>query len=91
MSGKISDNLGRASGLVKAATTAAPDTDSSNPGVDENPSAVGDRFINTSTGELFVTTDITTDQNIWKGQLGTTVKPAAYFGGRGCISGGENQ
>ena len=91
MSGKISDNLGRASGLVKAATTAAPDTDSSNPAVDTNPSAVGDRFINTSTGELFITTDVTTDENIWKGQLGTTVKPPAYFGGRGCISGGENQ
>ena len=63
MSGIVADNVERSSGLVKAATTAAPDTDSSNPGVDENPSAVGDRFINTSTGELFVTTDITTDEN----------------------------
>ena len=87
MSGKISDNLGTVSGLVKSATD-APDSGSSNPTVSTNPSAVGDRFINTTSGELFVATTVTTDENVWKGQLGTTVEPARYFGARGIWFGG---
>ena len=73
MSGKTSDNLGRSSGLVKAAATGAPDTGSSNPTVSTNPDTLGDRFINTTSGELFVCTDVTAGDNVWKGQLGTTV------------------
>ena len=89
MSGKIGDNLGTASGLVKSATD-APDSGSSDPGTDENPSAVGDRFINTTSGELFVCTDATTDDNVWKGQLGTTVSEPKFFGGRGVFMAGES-
>lgn len=88
MSGKVSDNLGRSSGLTKAASTGAPDSGSSDPATDENPSAVGDRFINTTSGELFVATDVSTDNNVWKGQLGTTISPPKYFGGRGVWMGG---
>ena len=73
MSGKISDNLGRSSGLVKAATTGAPSTGSSNPTTSTNPDSVGSTFINTTSGEYFVCIDVTTDDNVWKGQLGTTV------------------
>ena len=89
MSGKISDNLGRSSGLVKAATTGAPSTGSSNPTVSTNPDAVGDRFINTTSGDLFVCIDATAGENVWKGQLGTTVQSPQYFGGRGLIAAGH--
>jgi hypothetical protein len=88
MSGKIGDNLGTSSGLVKSATD-APSTGSSNPGTDENPSAVGDRFINTTSGELFVCTSATTDQNTWEGQLDTSVLFLPFIGGRGVWCGGE--
>ena len=87
MSGKISDNLGTASGLVKSATD-APDSGSSDPTVSTNPSAVGDRFINTTSGELFVATTVTAGENVWKGQLGTTVQPPQYYGARGVWAGG---
>ena len=87
MSGKVGDNLGTSSGLVKSATD-APDSGSSNPTVSTNPSAVGDRFINTTSGELFVATDVTAGENIWKGQLGTTVQPPQYYGARGVWAGG---
>ena len=89
MSGKVGDNLGTASGLVKSATD-APDSGSSDPTVSTNPSAVGDRFINTTSGELFVATDVTAGENIWKGQLGTDVEPIKYFGARGITLGGVN-
>jgi len=88
MSGKISDNLGTASGLVKSATD-APDSGSSDPTVTTNPSAAGDRFINTTSGELFVCTSATTVQNTWKGQLGTSVLFLPFLGGRGVWCGGE--
>jgi len=90
MSGIIADNTSRSSGLTKTATTGVPDSGSSDPATDANPSAVGDRFVNTTSGELFVATDVTTDENVWKGQLGTTVKVAAYFGGRGMVQGGAD-
>jgi hypothetical protein len=88
MSGKVSDNLGRSSGLTKAASTGAPTESASNPSVSTNPSAVGTRFINTTSGELFVCTDITAGENVWKGQLDSTVQPPKYFGGRGVWMGG---
>ena len=90
MSGTTADNTSRSSGLVKAASTGVPDSGSSDPGTDENPDAVGDRFINTTSGELFVATQVTTDDNIWKGQLGTTVELAKYYGSRGVWVGGKN-
>jgi len=88
MSGIVSDNTDKQSGLVKTPVL-GPDSGSSNPGIDENPSAVGARFINTTSGEIFVATTVTADENVWKGQLGTDVEPPKYFGGRGVICGGQ--
>ena len=88
MSGIVADNLERSSGLVKAASV-GPTTSSSNPTNTTNPSAVGDRIINTTSGELFVCTSATTDQNTWKGQLGTSVLFLPFLGGRGVWCGGE--
>ena len=89
MSGITADNTSRSSGLTKTASTGAPSSGSSNPTITTNPDAVGYRFVNTTSGEMFVATTVTTDENVWKGQLGTTVEPASYFGGRGVITGGQ--
>jgi hypothetical protein len=45
---------------------------SSNPLLTTNGS-IGDQWINTTTGELFILKDATTDDNIWKGQDGSEV------------------
>ena len=87
MSGKVSDNLGRSSGLTKAASTGDPTAAAGDPAVDRDES-VGTRYINTTSGELFICTDATAGENVWKGQLGSTVEPPQYFGGRGLFAGG---
>ena len=89
MSGIIADNLERSSGLVKAASV-GPTTSSSDPTNTTNTNAVGDRIINTTSGEVFVATDVTTDENTWEGQLGTSVTFSKYFGDRGICLGGTN-
>ena len=88
MSGIISDNTDKESGLIKTPSTGAPSSGSSDPTVSTNPDAVGDRFINTTSGELFVATDVTAGENVWKGQLGSSVEPATWFGGRMLLWGG---
>ena len=88
MSGKVSDNLGRSSGLTKAASTGDPTATAGNPAVDRDES-VGTRYINTTSGELFICTDATAGENVWKGQLGSTVEPPVYFGGRGVYCCGQ--
>ena len=91
MSGKVSDNLGRSSGLTKSATvTTQPKTVSaSDPATDSNVSgaAVGDQWYNSSSGELFCITNVTTDGNIWYGQGGTLVAP--ILGNTGVFVGGN--
>ena len=57
MSGVVSDNTDKQSGLIKTPVL-GPDSGSSNPGIDENPSAVGARFINTTSGEIRLKEDI---------------------------------
>ena len=88
MSGIVSDNVERSSGLVKAASV-GPTTSSSDPTNTTNTNAVGDRIINTTSGELFVCTSATTDQNTWEGQLGTSVNYLSWLGNRGLWAGGE--
>ena len=85
MSGKVSDNLGRSSGLTKAASTGDPTATAGDPAVDRDES-VGTRYINTTSGELFICTDATAGENVWTGQLGSTVQPAVWYGERGLVS-----
>ena len=87
MSGKVSDNLGRSSGLTKAASTGDPTAEAGDPAVDRDES-VGTRYINTTSGELFICTDASAGENVWKGQLGSTVQPVSYYGARGIWGGG---
>ena len=91
MSGKVSDNLGRSSGLTKSATvtTQPKSTSSSDPAVDTNPSGgVGHIHLNSSDGELFVCYDATTDDNAWLGTAGTSVKDPKFLGNLGLTVGG---
>lgn len=45
----------------------------SNPLTTSNPKYSPCSWLNTTTGELFICIDNTTDANVWKGQLGTTI------------------
>ena len=44
-----------------------------NPVITSNPKYIPCSWVNTSSGEIFICTDNTTDANVWVGQLGTTV------------------
>ena len=88
MSGIVSDNTDKQSGLVKTPVL-GPSTLSANPANDTNTNAIGDRIINTSSGEIFICTSATADQNTWEGQLGTSVLFLPFLGGRGVWCGGE--
>jgi len=47
---------------------------SSNPLITTN-GTLGDQWINTTTGEMFILKDATTNSNVWQGQDGSTVEP----------------
>ena len=64
-------------------------TSGSSPVVTTNPSSLGATWINTTSGELFIATDISTNENIWIGTAGTEVEPNFYFGSRGLFGGGN--
>jgi len=65
MSGIIGTNSGRVSGTIGSAGSGIT-TSSSDPEVDTNPSGgVGTVFTNTTSGETYVCTDATTDENVW--------------------------
>ena len=64
-------------------------TSGSSPVVTTNPSSVGSTWINSTSGEMFVATDITSGENVWQGTAGTTVEPApSFLGSRGLWAGG---
>ena len=67
MSGAISDNTQLGSGVIGAVASAT--LDSSNPTASTNPSTgVGTKWINTTSGEIFLCTDATAGANKWVGQ-----------------------
>ena len=81
MSGVISDNTVRSSGQV--APLSSSTLDASNPAVDTNPTdGVGTKWVNTTSGQIFICTDATTDANHWIGQTGTAlVGPRCIWAG----------
>ena len=84
MSGQISENPNRQSGTIGPVASAIKD--SSNPAMTTNPSGgVGAEWINTTSGEIFLCIDATTNFNVWVGQEGSRVFPA-----RGIFMGGKN-
>jgi hypothetical protein len=64
-------------------------TSGSSPVITTNPSSVGSTWINSTSGEIFVATDITSNENVWQGTAGNTVEPGPTFTGtRGVFGGG---
>jgi hypothetical protein len=57
-----------------ALTGVGPAKASSNPLITTN-GTLGDQWVNTTTGEMFILADATTDANVWKGQNGSSVTP----------------
>ena len=65
MSGIVGGNSSRSSGLVQARGSGIT-TSASDPVVSTNPSSVGTMFVNTTSGEAYIATDITAGANVWK-------------------------
>jgi len=78
----LSDLLGGAVSNVEDVETVT--SSSSDPAVDSNPSATGHIWINTTSGEVYICTDITSGSNVWTnmGDGGGAVKPLAFYGDR---------
>jgi len=80
MSGVISDNTVRSSGVVAPLSSAT--TDANDPAVDTNPTdGVGTKWINTTSGQIFICIDATTDANEWIGQTTTSIQPRVFCAG----------
>ncbi len=62
---------------------------SSDPATDTNPSAVGHLWVNSTSGEVFIATDVTTDSNVWTniGEGTGGVAPVVWYGDRGLMAG----
>ena len=84
MSGTIANNLGRSSGVVGSAGSGIT-VDSGDPAPDTNPAGgEGTVWCNSTSGETYVCTDITTDSNVWKNVGdGTGSIQSLQFGGDG--------
>ena len=65
MSGAIEGNSSRSSGSI-AAKGSGITTSSGDPALDTNPESVGTMFVNTTSGETYVCSDITEGANVWK-------------------------
>ena len=86
MSGTIAQNPNRQSGAIGSIPSATKSA--SNPTITTNPSAgVGAEWINTTSGDVFLCTDATTNANWWINQRGDSVKAP---GERALIAGGWN-
>ena len=84
MSGKIATNPNRQSGTIGAVPSAT--NDSSDPVRTTNPSSgVGSEWHNTTSGQIFICTDATTNYNVWVGQRGTKI-----YGSIGVCMGGSD-
>ena len=64
MSGIVGNNIGAESGQI--ATVQGVTTSSGDPATDTNNGILGEMFVNTTSGEMYICTDITTDSNVWK-------------------------
>ena len=86
MSGVISDNTVRSSGAIAPLTSAT--TDANDPAIDTNPTdGLGTKWINTTTGQIWICIDATTDNNKWQGQEAGYVAPSRAVAGGVIISG----
>ena len=65
MSGTVGTNSGRRSGSIGTAASGAT-ISASDPAIDTNPDGgVGTQWVNSTSGEFYILTDATTDENVW--------------------------
>ena len=77
MSGVISDNTVRSSGVVAPLSSAT--LDANDPARDTNPTdGVGTKWINTTSGQIFVCINATTDANQWIGQTKSAIQSRGF-------------
>jgi hypothetical protein len=72
-SGDMADGAVTLSKMAAGVIPASVAKVSSDPLITTNGS-IGDQWINTTTGEMFILKDATTDANVWKGQSGSIVQ-----------------
>lgn len=92
MSGSIGTNSGRASGSIGTAAS-GPTVSSSDPAIDTN-AELGTQWANSTSGEFYVLTDATTDENIWTNvdAAGDDITPPASMrGSRGFSACGHSK
>jgi len=65
MSGAIENNSSRSSGSVTTKGSGIT-LSTGDPTVSTNPASLGTMFVNTTSGETYVCTDITAGSNVWK-------------------------
>jgi len=65
MSGTIEGNSSRSSGSITAKGSGIT-TSSGDPAIDTDNGILGEMFVNTTSGEVYICTDITAGSNVWK-------------------------
>ena len=80
MSGIVGTNAGRGSGAI-GATVAGPTVSASDPAIDTN-ATLGTQWANSTSGEFYVCTDATTDNNGWTNvdAAGDSIEPYSFGG-----------
>ena len=63
MSGTVGNNTGTRSGQIEAVQGVT--TSSGDPATDTNNGILGEMFVNTTSGEMYICTDITADSTVW--------------------------
>ena len=85
MSGEVKQNTSVASGAIATAPSATES--SSDPVYNTNPENVGAEWHNTTSGQIFICTDATTDLNKWIGQKGGS---GSWAPSRAILGGGDD-
>ena len=83
MSGEVKQNTSVATGVIATAPSATQS--GSNPTTSTNPESVGAEWHNTTTGQIFICSNNTTNENVWYGQRGIIKQ----VNDRGVIGGGS--
>ena len=84
MSGEVKQNTSVASGAIATAPTATESA--SDPTYNVNPADTGAEWHNTTSGQIFICTDNTANENIWIGQKGGS---GSWAPSRGILGGGD--
>ena len=63
MSGTVGNNTGTRSGQIEAVQGVT--ISSGDPATDTNNGILGEMFVNTTSGEMYICTDATADSNVW--------------------------